>query len=145
MCGLRKRASANAAAIVFAVALGAGAFAGEARAQGTQSIHDDWATRGIGGIVRLSSCPSDAALLCGRLTWVWDPSEVQRGAVGSLILRDFVRNGATWRGGSVLNPEDGRTYRGSISLDGDVLRLRGCAGPFCQTQVWRRLSSIPRP
>ncbi len=144
-CGVRKRAPANAAAMIVAVALGAGAVAGEARAQAPQAIHDDWATRGLGGVVRLAPCAGNETLLCGRLTWVWDPSEVQRGAVGSLILRDFARDGATWRGGSVLNPEDGRTYTGSIRLEGDVLRLRGCAGPFCQTHVWRRLSSIPRP
>ena len=62
-----------------------------------------------------------------------------------MILRDFVFERGAWREGSVSNPEDGRTYRGTINLDGDILRLRGCAGPFCQTQVWRRLNSIPRP
>ncbi|MGE3839474.1 MAG: DUF2147 domain-containing protein [Hyphomonadaceae bacterium] len=115
---------------------------GEARAQ--QSIHDDWATPGLGGVVRLSPC-ANAALLCGRLIWVWDPHDSGGGAVGTLILRDFAFRNGTWREGSVANPEDGRTYRGTINLDGDVLRLRGCAGPFCQTQVWRRLSSVPRP
>jgi Delta7-sterol 5-desaturase len=142
-CPIRRPAPIKAAALVLATLL-VTASATPARAQ-TQDIHDDWATRGVGGVVRLAPCASNAATLCGRLIWVWDPAELRPGAVGSLILRDFVREGATWRGGSVLNPEDGRTYTGSIRLEGDVLRLRGCAGPFCQTQAWRRLSSIPRP
>lgn len=114
----------------------------EANAQAR--VHDDWATPGIGAVVRLSPC-ANAAHLCGRLVWVWDPGELEQGVVGSLILRDFAFANGAWRNGTVTNPEDRRTYRGTISLDGDLLRLRGCAGPFCQNQVWRRLSSIPRP
>jgi sterol desaturase/sphingolipid hydroxylase (fatty acid hydroxylase superfamily) len=144
-CAIRRRPTAKAAAVIVALALGAGAIAGDAQAQTPPRTHDDWATRGLGGVVSLAPCASNQALLCGRLRWVWDPAEVQRGAVGSLILRDFAFDGQAWRGGMVLDPEDGRTYRGVIRLDGDVLRLRGCAGPFCQDQTWRRLSSIPRP
>ena len=70
---------------------------------------------------------------------------MDRGALGSMILRDFAFENGAWRNGTVTSPKDGRTYRGTINLDGDLLRLRGCAGPFCQNQVWRRLSSIPRP
>lgn len=142
-CPVRPRMPATTAAVLAAVAL-VSASAMPARAQ-AQDIHDDWATRGLRGVVRLAPCTPNEATLCGRLIWAWDPTELRPEAVGSLILRDFVREGATWRGGSVLNPEDGRTYTGTIRLEGDMLRLRGCAGPFCQTQAWRRLSSIPRP
>jgi Delta7-sterol 5-desaturase len=128
----------SAAAVVIALALGAG----DARAQ--ERLHDDWATPGLGGVVRLSPC-ANAALLCGRLIWVWDPQDSGGGAVGTIILSDFAYVNGVWREGRVTNPDDGRMYRGTISLDGDLLRLRGCAGPFCQNQVWRRLSSIPRP
>ena len=100
---------------------------------------------GFGGVVRLARCAENGAHLCGRLIWLWDTTEVEPDALGSLILRDFVLQNGEWRGGTVRNPEDGRTYSGSIRLEGDILRLRGCAGPFCQTQIWRRLSSIPRP
>ena len=126
-------------AVLIALALGVT----EARAQ--DRIHDDWATPGLGAVVRLAPC-ANASQLCGRLVWVWDPEDAGGGAVGTVILRDFVYARGAWREGTVSNPEDGRTYRGEITPDGhNVLRLRGCAGPFCQTQVWRRLSSIPRP
>lgn len=145
VCSVRKPVRANVAALLFAAALGAGALTQDAHAQSAARVYDDWATTGLGGVVRLAPCASNAAHLCGRLIWLWDQSEVAPDALGSLILRDFVLENGEWRDGTVRNPEDGRTYSGSIRLEGDVLRLRGCAGPFCQTQVWRRLSSIPRP
>lgn len=116
-----------------------------ARAATLSDIAGDWATPGLGAVVRLAPCARDRERLCGRLIWAWDPSRVQRGAIGSEMLRNFTWRSDTWVDGEVFNPEDGRTYSGSIRPDGEVLRLRGCAGPFCQTQVWRRLSSIPRP
>jgi sterol desaturase/sphingolipid hydroxylase (fatty acid hydroxylase superfamily)/uncharacterized protein (DUF2147 family) len=116
-----------------------------ARAATPADLADDWATPGLGAVVRLAPCADDASELCGRLIWAWDPARLRRGAMGADMIRDFSWNGAAWSGGTLANPEDGRTYSGSIRLDGDVLRLRGCAGPFCQSQVWRRLSTIPRP
>lgn len=116
-----------------------------ARATTANDLAGDWATPGLGGVVRLSACSNDRERLCGWLIWAWDPSRLQRGAIGAEMLRNFSWRGNSWTGGEVFNPEDGRTYSGSIRPDGDLLRLRGCAGPFCQTQIWRRLSSIPRP
>lgn len=116
-----------------------------ARAATPAEVAGDWATPGLGAIVRLAPCANDRERLCGRLIWAWDPSRVERGAIGTEMLRNFIWRSDAWVNGEVFNPEDGRTYSGSIRPDGDVLRLRGCAGPFCQTQVWRRLSSIPRP
>lgn len=139
VCAVKAPAmKSGAAALAIALVLGTT----DAGAQ--ERIHDDWATPGLGGVVRLGPC-ANASRLCGRLIWVWDPTDAGGGAVGTMILRDFVFERGAWREGSVSNPEDGRTYRGTISLDGDILRLRGCAGPFCQTQIWRRLDSIPRP
>lgn len=128
----------TAAAIIVALSLGAT----EVRAQ--ERIHDDWATPGLGGVVRLTPCATPSRL-CGTLIWVWDTDDSGGDAVGTMILRDFSFESGAWRGGTVSNPEDGRGYSGTITLDRDTLRLRGCAGVFCQTQVWRRLSSIPRP
>jgi Delta7-sterol 5-desaturase len=128
--------------IVFAFSI---AFAQPARAATPTELAGDWATPGLGAVVRLAPCFDNNERLCGRLIWAWDPSRVQRGAIGGEMLHDFVWRDGSWVDGEVFNPEEGRTYSGSIRPDGDVLRLRGCAGPFCQTQTWRRLSSIPRP
>lgn len=131
-----------AAAIALACLVG---FAPQARAAARPDISGDWATPNLGAVVRLAPCADNAAALCGALLWAWDPARLRHGQVGMLMLRDFNWNGDAFTDGALTNPEDGRTYRGAIRPDGDVLRLQGCAGPFCQTQVWRRLSSIPRP
>lgn len=80
-----------------------------------------------------------------HLIWVWDPTDVKPGSIGKAMLSKFIFRDGKWRDGSLWNPADGQTYTGEIWLDGDVLRLKGCAGFFCQSQEWRRLSSIPRP
>ncbi|MEZ5961233.1 MAG: DUF2147 domain-containing protein [Hyphomonadaceae bacterium] len=126
--------------LIFSPALGE-----PARAATPNHLAGDWATPGLGAVVRLSPCATDRERVCGRLIWAWDPARIQRSAIGAEMLRDFRWRNDAWVDGEVFNPEDGRTYSGSLRLDGDVLRLRGCAGPFCQTQVWRRLNSIPRP
>ena len=116
-----------------------------AHAAAPNDIAGDWATPGLGAVVRLSPCAATPTELCGRLMWAWDSSRLRHGAVASIMIEHFAWDGAAWSGGRLHNPEDGRTYSGTITLDGEVLRLRGCAGPFCQTQTWRRLSSIPHP
>ncbi len=42
--------------------------------------------------------------------------------------------------GTVVDPETGRTYRGSATLAGKVVRLTGClAGTAaCRTEIWTR-------
>ena len=54
-------------------------------------------------------------------------------------------DGERWRG-RIYNPEDGRSYRATLTpRSANVLRLRGCWGPFCRNQTWRRLESIALP
>ncbi len=117
----------------------------QARADSPASLAGDWATPGLGAVVRLAPCTARADALCGAMVWAWDPARMEAGAIGREMLTGFVWRDGAWRDGRLRNPEDGRTYQGSIRSDGAVLRLRGCAGPFCQDQVWRRLRDIPRP
>jgi uncharacterized protein (DUF2147 family) len=67
-----------------------------------------------------------------------------RSLIGVEIVRG-VRETApgVWGDGELYNPDDGRTYTGTITLRGSTLELRGCAlGVFCQTQVWRRPEDV---
>ncbi len=133
------------AGLVLAAALFLLPGAQPARADSLSDLAGDWATPGLGAVVRLHACASDPARLCGLFLWSWDPAEVKPGTVGQPMLWDFAARDGKWTGGRLRNPEDGRIYTGEIRLDGSVLRLKGCAGPFCQSQSWRRLSDIPRP
>lgn len=59
--------------------------------------------------------------------------------VGMAILRGLKRDGDRWVDGSILDPENGKTYRATVWLDRhDRLRVRGYWGPFYRTQTWRR-------
>jgi uncharacterized protein (DUF2147 family) len=122
-----------------------------------------WATTGFGSTVRLKPCNSGQTPieLCGTITWLWEPfddkgaprldarnpekSSRERPLVGTRILSGFrLDNNGVWRGGAVYNPDDGRSYSGTIrSMGGGSLELKGCAlKVFCQTQTWRRAAEV---
>jgi uncharacterized protein (DUF2147 family) len=42
------------------------------------------------------------------------------------------------KGGTILDPEDGKVYRAEIWPEGAELKVRGYLGPFYKTQTWTR-------
>jgi uncharacterized protein (DUF2147 family) len=58
---------------------------------------------------------------------------------GLVIIEDVSVD--TGRGGTILDPENGQTYRLELSLaqEGRELLVRGYWGPFWRTQRWLRL------
>jgi len=75
--------------------------------------------------------------LCGKVTGKGTSSA----KIGTMIVSGAAKTGANEWKGSLLNPDDGKTYSGVISLVGaDGLNLKGCAlGVFCQGETWRRV------
>jgi uncharacterized protein (DUF2147 family) len=62
--------------------------------------------------------------------------------LGLIMIRDFVPDGDGWTGGIVVDPENGKEYKGKIKAVGnDQLSLRGYIGiPMLgRTQMWKRL------
>lgn len=63
--------------------------------------------------------------------------------IGMEIIRDARKAGtdAVWEGGTILDPENGKTYKLRLTpLDeGKKLQVRGYIGPFFRTQVWQRV------
>jgi uncharacterized protein (DUF2147 family) len=66
-----------------------------------------------------------------------------RPLVGLQVLSGFVQNGNQWSGGQVLDPESGRIYRASLSVDagGKTLRLHGyfVVPLLGRTEHWQRV------
>jgi uncharacterized protein (DUF2147 family) len=61
-----------------------------------------------------------------------------RKLLGLPILSDFRAEDALWRG-RIYDPKTGRSYRSVIRrVDANTIEVRGCIGPFCQAQTWRR-------
>ena len=133
-----------AAAVLAASALAAPALAGDPTGL--------WQTPTNGGQVRIERCGN---ALCGTLVTSAhiradpnirdarnkDASQRDRTLRGLRMLSGFTGGPTEWRNGSVYNPEDGGTYRGTITMTNDnTLRLRGCiVAPLCKTQTWTRV------
>ena len=111
-----------------------------------------WQTPTNGGQVRISRC---GQALCGVLVTsnnirtnpdLRDEHNSNRALRTRTIrnvqlLSGFTGGPTEWRGVSVYNPEDGRTYRGTITLtNANTLNLRGCVvAPLCRNQTWTRV------
>jgi uncharacterized protein (DUF2147 family) len=92
----------------------------------------------LSGVVRellVAADPADS--ICGKCT---DDRKGQR-VVGMEILRHMHRDGNAWSGGEILDPENGKTYRATMRLEGDGrLIIRGYVGiPLLgRSQTWVR-------
>ena len=63
---------------------------------------------------------------------------------GMVVLEGLEKDGDAWKGGTILDPSNGKTYKAKISLDGeDRLDVRGYIGVslFGRTQTWQRIPS----
>ncbi|GGE05407.1 hypothetical protein GCM10011515_26150 [Tsuneonella deserti] len=137
------RTLAHSIALTIAVAFAAPLSAAE-------SVAGSWITATKDGVVRIGDC---GATVCGRLARFLvvppqgadqrdvhnpDASLRSRKLLGLPILSGFREDGAVWRG-TIYDPKAGKSYRSIIRrLDASRLEVKGCIGPFCQTQVWRR-------
>lgn len=143
-----KRHFMKHAALLTAFGLAAGSLS--ANAEEASSILGSWKTDSGSAIVDISFCEPNSP--CGEITWV-DPNGASvvdrnnpddslktRPLVGVMMLWGFEAKGDKWKGGKIYNPKDGKTYKSKISLNDDGrLKVKGCVGPICKTQLWTRV------
>lgn len=86
--------------------------------------------------VRIAKC-GDA--LCGTLSWLKDPNGPAK--VGQRIFYGMKPSGAGKWSGSAFNPEDGKTYSGTMTVSGKGLTTSGCVmgGLICRSVQWTRV------
>jgi uncharacterized protein (DUF2147 family) len=115
-------------------------------------VAGSWVTASRDGVVQIGAC---GASLCGRIARFLvvppqgaDQRDVHnpdarlrsRKLLGLPILTGFREDGGVWRG-TIYDPKAGKSYRSVIRrLDAKRLEVKGCIGPFCQTQVWTKAS-----
>ena len=58
--------------------------------------------------------------------------------LGLVIMRDLVLKGDRYKDGTILDPEDGKIYKGEIWLEDGKLKVRGYLGFFYDTRTWTR-------
>lgn len=70
-----------------------------------------------------------------------DPGLRARSLIDAMILENFRYEGEKWVDGTAYDPNNGKTYRCEIRLQGDrELAIRGFVGIplFGRTEIWRR-------
>ena len=121
----------------------------------TPGIIGDW-SEPTGSVIRIASC---GQRLCARIVQVsrhapasfdvHNPDEAQRSRplCGLVIGQGFHLSGSEDADGGLLyDPKSGRTYHGSMHLNGDQLELRGYIGLklFGRTEIWNKVKySLP--
>ena len=90
----------------------------------------------FGKITRLTQ-PNDAQgkpKLCSKC-----PGEDKdKPIVGLVILKDLSASGDRYKGGTIMDPEDGKTYKAEVWPEDGKLKVRGYLGIFYRTQTWQK-------
>jgi uncharacterized protein (DUF2147 family) len=123
-----------------------------ALAADANSVLGTWRTPSKNGVVEIARCGGS---ICGKLISSdhiktnselkdvnnKDTTKRDRKLKGLQIVGGFKLDGGAWTGGSIYNPEDGGTYKATITPAGpDSLKLKGCiVWPLCKTQTWNRI------
>ena len=121
-------------------------------ALGSEPVTGRWVTAEKDGVILIAPCGKS---LCGTIDRFLvpppqglDQRDVNnpdaklrtRKLLGMPILSGFTADGDVWRG-RIYDPKNGKSYRSIIRRKGaNVLEVKGCIGPFCQTQVWKKAS-----
>ena len=77
---------------------------------------------------------------CGTITEVFDPqgNKIAGKNVGVRVFWDMKPVAGGYEGRAFV-PAYGQEYKGRIVIEGDRMKVSGCAGPICKGQVWRRV------
>ncbi len=119
---------------------------GSALAQKAPDLSGLWQTETTGSTVRIARCGSG---YCGTIAATAgsgidaqnpDPALRTRKLVGVQIMQAGTPSGSGFEG-SLYNPNDGKTYAGSITPKGpDTVEVAGCVlSVLCKRQTWRRI------
>lgn len=121
-----------------------------APAHAAAPITGKWVTEDGDAIVTIADCGRS---LCGKLSKFLvsppegpgqrdvnnpDPAKRKRTVLGLPILSGFTEDGDLWRG-QIYDPRSGKSYRSVVRRKSATrLEVKGCIGPFCQAQLWKR-------
>jgi len=128
--------------------------ASAAEAGGT--IQGDWITQSGSAKVHIAPCGQE---LCGAVVWMKQPNDPETGlpqrdghnpdpalrnrtALGLQIINGMKPAGdGHWAGGSIYDPQTGKTYASKLSHNPDgTLKVEGCIAILCQAQTWKPAS-----
>ena len=117
-----------------------------------QPVDGRWLTEDRDAVITIGDC---GRTKCGKITKFLvappqgvdqrdvnnsDPKLRSRKLLGMPVLTGFTEDGDEWRG-RIYDPKSGKSYRSVIRrVNNSTLEVKGCIGPFCQSQTWKRAS-----
>lgn len=136
---------------VFALTMMAAFALSVGSASAAEPVTGRWVTADKDGVILIAPC---GKAVCGTLEKFLvappegldqrdinnsDPKLRQRRLLGLPILSGFTADREIWRG-RIYDPKSGKSYRSIIRRKAaNLLEVKGCIGPFCQTQIWRSI------
>lgn len=118
------------------------------------TVQGDW-REPSGAVLRIARCQDKmcievVALAPGNHPHVdvHNPNANLRGrSLCGLRIGAFVENDPQHAEGYLYDPKSGRRYSGSMTAEGDQLKLRGYVGIklFGRTEIWTRVGTLTRP
>ncbi len=112
-------------------------------------VNGRWLTVEKDSVVEIGPC---GGAVCGRIARILTPQPEGpprdennpnpalriRPVEGLTILSGFRDGGKNWQG-SIYDPRKGKTYKSFLTLLANgTPQVKGCLGPFCQSQIWTR-------
>src|SRR6187200_2539078 len=133
--------------LVLITALAAGVSA-PAVAAGPEGL---WLVKDQTGRIRIEKCNN---LMWGSVAWQKEPSKdtnnpnpalQDRPIVGVAILIGMGQTEANLWEGNIYNPRNGNIYKSKMSMQGEMLDIKGCVlgGLICGARPGRALPTIP--
>jgi len=95
-----------------------------------------------GGVlhVGMASCADDAALTCGTILRAYKAdgtANTDYKHLGKPIVWAMTDSGnGTWGNGKIWAPDRDKIYASKMSINGDMLQVKGCVAFICRTQNW---------
>ena len=79
--------------------------------------------------------------LCGRVLRAFDASgkQITTPNVGKMVFWDMQPDAKGRYKGRAWVPAHNREYSGVMRVSGNTMKVSGCVGPVCQSQVWKRV------
>lgn len=78
---------------------------------------------------------------CGTIARAFDAKgrEVTTPNIGKRVFWDMVPEGSDYAGRAYV-PAHNREYAGRLQVRGNSMKVKGCLGPVCQGQTWKRVN-----
>jgi len=104
-----------------------------------------------GNVISEVLLSEQGGMLTGKITGLTEPNDKtgkpktcsackgddkDKPIIGLVIIKDLKPAGDRYKGGTILDPEDGKIYKAELWAEDGKLKVRGYLGVFYKTQTW---------